>query len=51
MNMYVILSSTCFGPSHAHLQEEQLYNTTSGILALEISERSYIKLVQDLLCC
>ena len=25
MNMYVILSSTCFGPWHAHLQEEQLY--------------------------
>ena len=24
MNMYVILSSTCFGPWHAHLQEEQL---------------------------
>ena len=26
-------------------------NTASGILALEISERSYIKLVQGLLCC
>ena len=25
MNMYVILSSTCFGPWHAHFQEEQLY--------------------------
>ena len=25
MNMYAILSSTCFGPWHAHLQEEQLY--------------------------
>ena len=24
-NMYVTLSSTCFGPWHAHLQEEQLY--------------------------
>ena len=25
MNMYVTLSSTCFGPWHAHLQEEQLH--------------------------
>ena len=25
MNMYVTLSSTCFGPWHTHLQEEQLY--------------------------
>ena len=25
MNMYVTLSSTCFGPLHAHLQEEQLH--------------------------
>ena len=26
-------------------------DTASGILALELSERSYIKLVQGLLCC
>ena len=25
MKMYVTLSSTCFGPWHAHLQEEQLH--------------------------
>ena len=25
MNMYVTLSSTCFGPWHTHLQEEQLH--------------------------
>ena len=25
MNMYVTLSSTCFGPWHAHFQEEQLH--------------------------
>ena len=25
MNMYVTLSSTCFGPLPAHLQEEQLH--------------------------
>ena len=25
MNMYVTLSSTCFGPLRAHLQEEQLH--------------------------
>ena len=33
------------------LRRNNCTNTASGILALELSERSYIKLVQDLLCC
>ena len=33
------------------LRRNNCTNTASGILALELSELSYIKLVQGLLCC
>ena len=34
MNMYVILSSTCFGPWHAHPQEEQLHKHSHLVSSL-----------------
>ena len=57
MNMYVTLSSTCFGPWHAHLQEEQLHKhsiwyprstrrlhtipLSTGIVCRRLVERGY----------
>ena len=44
MNMYVTLSSTCFGPWYAHLQEEQLHKhspLSTGVVCSRLVERGY----------
>ena len=41
INMYVTLSSTCFGPWHAHLQEEQRSPLSTGIVCSRLVERGY----------
>ena len=59
-NFNVQFNNTCMShyyPRHVSgldmpiLRRNNCTNTASGILALELSERSYIKLVQGLLCC